>query len=317
MNIATFLGHYQISENPFRAEEARHDSVFSRVETACHHPDYEKIRGDFTQPATAIVFGERGSGKTAIRLQIEDELAAHNATHPEQRCLPIIYDELNPVLDRFARQRGGKALRWMRSSRFELVDHIDAMMSSIVPRVVDQALGDARRRHADVISAIMAGGHFGNSTRGAARPHGAADVLRPSRRGRIAHRAPEARDSLPFVQRASAVDVAERGDVPAVRRSVASTCCSGNQQEQLWLWYAAIGVTARSRSSALRARGVAVAARAMASARDLARSLACSIARPSRFATVAAPCEPERPASAWACRAATMTIFATRCSAGC
>ena len=46
MNIATFLGHYQITENPFRAEEARHDSVFSRVETACHHPDFEKIRGE-------------------------------------------------------------------------------------------------------------------------------------------------------------------------------------------------------------------------------------------------------------------------------
>src|SRR6185503_2236870 len=108
MNVATFLSHYGITENPFRAEEARHDSVFSRVETACHHPDYEKIRGDFANPASSIVFGERGSGKTAIRLQIEDELANHNREHADERCLAVLYDELNPVLDRFARSAGGK-----------------------------------------------------------------------------------------------------------------------------------------------------------------------------------------------------------------
>ena len=117
---------------PGRGSEARQRLL--RVETACHHPDYEKIRGDFTRPATAIVFGERGSGKTAIRLQIEDELADHNTSHPDERCLPIIYDELNPVLDRFARHVGvggghpDEALKHLK-----LVDHIDAMMSAIVP----------------------------------------------------------------------------------------------------------------------------------------------------------------------------------------
>ncbi len=143
MNIATFLGHYQILENPFRAEEARHDSVFGRVETACHHPDYEKIRGDFHRPATSIVFGERGSGKTAIRLQIEDELAAYNREHPDARCLPLAYDELNPILDRFSRH-SGQSTPLATLQQMQLVDHIDAMMSAVVPRIVDEMLGDTR-----------------------------------------------------------------------------------------------------------------------------------------------------------------------------
>ena len=143
MNTATFLGHYQITENPFHAEEARHDSVFSRIETACHHPDFEKIVGDFSRPSSSVVFGERGSGKTAIRLQIVRLLEEHNAAHPEKRCLPLIYDELNPVLDRFSRQvRKSDPLETLKE--FKLVDHIDAMMSSIVPKIVDQALGDRR-----------------------------------------------------------------------------------------------------------------------------------------------------------------------------
>ena len=142
MNIATFLGHFGISENPFRAEEARHDSVFKRVETSCRHPDFEKIRGDFERSSTSIVFGERGSGKTAIRLQIEHALAEHNLIRPDARCLPLIYDELNPVLDRLSRRlRKLSPLEVLRT--IKLVDHIDAMMNAVVPRIVDRILGEA------------------------------------------------------------------------------------------------------------------------------------------------------------------------------
>jgi hypothetical protein len=145
MNIATFLQHYQITENPFRAEEARHDAVFGRVETACHHPDYEKICGDFDKPSSSIVFGEKGSGKTAIRLQIEDELREHNRARQDHRCLTLVYDELNPVLDRFSRTAGKKStLEKLR--QFQLVDHIDAMMSAIVPKIVDQAPEHSHKR---------------------------------------------------------------------------------------------------------------------------------------------------------------------------
>jgi hypothetical protein len=144
MNLSTFFQHYQIQDNPFASEEARHDSVFSRIESACRHPDYEKIRGDLMHPSSAIVFGERGSGKTALRLQIEDEITSHNRQHPDERCLVIAYDELNPVLDRYARH-SGKTPADKAIETFRLVDHIDAMMSAIVPRIVDQVIGDTAR----------------------------------------------------------------------------------------------------------------------------------------------------------------------------
>jgi len=146
MNVNSFLAHYQITENPFRAEEARLDHVFSRVEIACHHPDFEKICGDFNRPASSVVFGERGSGKTAIRLQIEQRLQQHNQAHPEHRCLAIAHDELNPVLDRFNR-RSGKTSPEQMLGAIRLVDHVDAMMHTITPRLVDAALGE--NRHAD------------------------------------------------------------------------------------------------------------------------------------------------------------------------
>ena len=145
MHVRTFLEHYQIRENPFRAEEAGQDAVFSRIEDVCRHPDFEKICGDLDRPATSIVFGERGSGKTAIRMQIEQEVDAYNLAHPAERCLLIPYDDLNPVLDRFTRHRGmpgsPKAL-----AEFRLIDHMDAVLGVVVPRIVDQLLGGLRGR---------------------------------------------------------------------------------------------------------------------------------------------------------------------------
>jgi hypothetical protein len=143
MNTTTFFRHYEIQENPFRAEEARQDAVFTRVEHICHHPDYEKVRGDFDNPSAAIVFGERGTGKTAMRLQIEQDLNAHNLAHAESRCLGIAYDDLNPVLDRFKQQLGNPSTD-EALAKVELVDHIDGIMASIVPQVIDQVLGENR-----------------------------------------------------------------------------------------------------------------------------------------------------------------------------
>ena len=143
MNVASFLATWSINENPFRDEEARHDAIFDRLGTeSCLHPDFEKICGRFDHPSSSIVFGERGSGKTAIRLQILRRVEDHNRAHANQRCLPISYDELNPMLDRFSRQvRQTQPLEVVR--QLTLVDHIDAILSIAVPRLVDQILDES------------------------------------------------------------------------------------------------------------------------------------------------------------------------------
>ena len=250
MNVATFLSHYGITENPFRAEEARHDSVFSRVETACHHPDYEKIRGDFANPASSIVFGERGSGKTAIRLQIEDELANHNREHADERCLAVLYDELNPVLDRFARSAGGKGGGAEAIKQFKLVDHVDAMMAAIVPKLVDQAVGDSRPE----VSAVM-GEHGLRSFRHLDK-QGRQDFITLQmcydRPAAAASRTARLKRAIRF-RSFNGIGVLKwlSGLMFLLCAAASAYVLLWKPTEQLWLWYAAIGVTAALTLAAL------------------------------------------------------------------
>ncbi len=76
MNIDTFFKHWGITENPFKAEEARDDQVYARIMEGDQpvHPYFEKVYGSPDRPGTAVVFGEKGAGKTAIRLLMERRL---------------------------------------------------------------------------------------------------------------------------------------------------------------------------------------------------------------------------------------------------
>lgn len=141
MKVTTFLEHYNIRENPFLAEEARQDQVFARLHESSEHPDFPKILGDLSRPATAVVFGEKGSGKTALRMQIARAVEEANRQRPDAKTLVIAYDDLNPILDRFVRRVRGKnpqeALEKLR-----LVDHVDGLLGLVVPDLVSAALGD-------------------------------------------------------------------------------------------------------------------------------------------------------------------------------
>ncbi|MEE2896137.1 MAG: hypothetical protein VX726_10410 [Planctomycetota bacterium] len=146
MNIEAFLRHHRMASNPFRGEEARQDAVFDRVEADCRHPDFEKILGDPAHPAAAVVFGERGSGKTALRLQLEAELASRDHEESPGRVLVVGHDEFNPMLGRI-----GRAMREADPDRVlsavSLSDHLDVVLAHAVPGVVDAILdrGDRGR----------------------------------------------------------------------------------------------------------------------------------------------------------------------------
>ena len=150
MEISQFLAHHGLMEHPFSAEEARFDPIFDRLAaTTVSHQDFGKILGDIERPSTAVVFGEKGSGKTAIRLMIGRRVAEHNQKNPDKRTLLVAYDDLNPVLDRIVQkhQRGmgfSKASRASTEkllSQMRLQDHQDAILSAAVTRVVDGIIG--------------------------------------------------------------------------------------------------------------------------------------------------------------------------------
>ena len=69
MKIQQFLEHHGIASNPFADEDAQTDVVFKEhCIDSTHHPTWDKIYGNPADPSTSIVFGEKGAGKTALRL---------------------------------------------------------------------------------------------------------------------------------------------------------------------------------------------------------------------------------------------------------
>lgn len=156
MTIDHFLEHHALTENPFAGEEARHDAVFARMSDAvsgvraARHAEFQRIVGDVSQPGTSVVFGEKGAGKTALRLQIEAAAERHNQTSPGRRVLVAAMDDLTPMLERLhARLRtvkGGKESPVLESlKRIRVHDHIDAICHLVTPKLVDALLGHAPR----------------------------------------------------------------------------------------------------------------------------------------------------------------------------
>ncbi len=169
MTLPAFLEHWSLVEHPFKGEEARQDPVFTRLAaipdpgagaravaglpkpgSRIQHPDFEKIVGDFTRPSAGVVFGEKGSGKTAMRLQLAEHVVAHNAARPQARVLLIGYDNLNELLDRFHTRvlptlRDRKAGPGDTLKQLRLSDHIDGILAVAVPRLIDAVLDQPPR----------------------------------------------------------------------------------------------------------------------------------------------------------------------------
>ncbi len=149
MKIQQFLDHHGIAANPFADEDAQTDLVFKGV---CirntFHPTWDKIYGDPSEPATAVVFGEKGSGKTAIRLQLVRHLTDYNAEHPDGQVFVVQYDDFNAFLDRFRDRFSGRRRRVDRAlEQWRLWDHMDAILSLAVTQLVDRILDVKQARH--------------------------------------------------------------------------------------------------------------------------------------------------------------------------
>ena len=149
MNIQQFLEHHGILSNPFADEDAQTDLVFKgSCIKSVYHPSWDKIYGDPAEPATSIVFGEKGSGKTALGLQIVRHLSDYNINHQEQRVFVVRYDDFNPFLDRFRDTYSGRRRQVQRVlGQWKLWDHIDAILSLAVTQLVDRALQVQQTRH--------------------------------------------------------------------------------------------------------------------------------------------------------------------------
>ncbi len=143
MTEQEFLTHHQLTRNPFADEDAQTDSVFREFcISGTFHPSWSKVVGDPKQPATAVVFGSKGSGKTAMRLQLMRHITAHNEQLPEQRVFLVEYDDFNGYLgalqEHLPRRQRSNPDKVLHSLR--LWDHMDAILSQGVTQLVDRIL---------------------------------------------------------------------------------------------------------------------------------------------------------------------------------
>ncbi len=138
MKIETFFNHWKLRENPFTAEEARDDDVYARImRDGVAHPEFEKIFGRPERPSTSVVFGEKGSGKTALRLLMEQRLREYNEGNARKKTWIVRYDEWNHMVDRTVGAANADQPEAFQKIRLE--DHIDKIISMVVTEIVDAA----------------------------------------------------------------------------------------------------------------------------------------------------------------------------------
>ncbi|QDT06748.1 hypothetical protein K227x_51640 [Rubripirellula lacrimiformis] len=146
MNIQSFLEHHGIVRNPFAEEDAQTDQVFKEhCISSAYHPIWDKVYGDPKEPSTSIVFGPKGSGKTAMRLQIDRHIQRYNRENVDSRVFVIRYDDFNPFLDHFCERMSRRTTK--KSERvfdaWRLWDHMDSILCIGVTDLVDRVLREA------------------------------------------------------------------------------------------------------------------------------------------------------------------------------
>ncbi len=149
MKVHQFLDHHGISDNPFAQEDAQTDSIFTKhCIKGTHHPAWDKIFGKPNEPATSVVFGEKGAGKTALRLQMVNGIHDWNRGNPENRTWLVQYEDFNPFLDAFREKLAGYRRKPDRALKsWQLIDHIDAILSLGVTRLINIIL--EKQQHYD------------------------------------------------------------------------------------------------------------------------------------------------------------------------
>lgn len=156
MKVHQFLDRYGITENPFAQEDAQSDSVFrEHCLSGVHHQAWDKIFGRVDLPTTSVVFGEKGSGKTALKMQMVEATQAHNDKLATGRVWIALYDDFNPFMDAFRERLRGRKRKPERALRYwQLWDHIDAILGIVVTKLVTAALDSGSKLLPETINEL-------------------------------------------------------------------------------------------------------------------------------------------------------------------
>ena len=99
MFAETWRKHWGLIEDPFAHEDADKDPVLGKVEAAAVHSSFDRIYGSPETPGPGIVFGEKGSGKSGLRLALERRVREHNEDQPHDRVFLVEYTDFDYFLE--------------------------------------------------------------------------------------------------------------------------------------------------------------------------------------------------------------------------
>ncbi len=134
----TWRHHWALDEDPFVQEDADKDTVLARVPKEAVHSSFDRLYGSTDAPGPGIVFGEKGSGKSSLRLAMKRRLKEDESAG----AFTIEYIEFDSFLTEARKAdrlppNGPKTPRRV-VERFLLADHIDAMLSLGVTKLSDE-----------------------------------------------------------------------------------------------------------------------------------------------------------------------------------
>ncbi|HOL95919.1 MAG TPA: hypothetical protein PLH79_16340 [bacterium] len=136
--------HWGLMDDPFNSEDADKDSILSALDSSVVHWSFDRMYGNPRMAAPAIVFGEKGSGKSGLRLMIRRRLLDWNEKHPDEKVFLIEYIDFNPYLARFRRVIGARADDRQAAQdvvkRWKISDHLDSILSLGVTKFIDGIL---------------------------------------------------------------------------------------------------------------------------------------------------------------------------------
>jgi hypothetical protein len=133
ITMSQFLKSHGLQRNPFIEEEAQNDKVFEDLVNEAgytfNHQAWDKFFGEPPGRGTSMIFGVKGSGKSALRLALEKNIAHFNQEQDE-RILLIKYDDFNSFLDAFKRrgEQDRKRETAMTLKDFGLAQHLDSIL---------------------------------------------------------------------------------------------------------------------------------------------------------------------------------------------
>lgn len=150
----TWRHHWALDEDPFVQEDADKDTVLARVPKEAVHSSFDRLYGSTEAPGPGIVFGEKGSGKSSLRLAMKRRLREDK----DAAAFFVEYIEFDSFLTEARKADrlppGGQKTARRVVERFLLADHIDAMLSLGVTKLSNEisagkhpSVGDLSKKH--------------------------------------------------------------------------------------------------------------------------------------------------------------------------